>query len=87
MKVKLLALAFVVTVLALVSQPAAKASVFCPAYTCYQAIQNCVTSGGGPAEASTSETCYTLPTHAEYTIYIITCYHEESTTTYQECYR
>jgi uncharacterized membrane protein (GlpM family) len=87
MKTKLLVLMLLVTVLALASQPAAKAIGLCPAYTCFQAIQACVASGGGPAEASIGETCYTLPSHTEYSIYIITCYHEESTTTFQECYR
>ena len=48
MRAKLLVLMFAVTVLALASQPAAKASVFCPAYTCFDAGQACVNNGGAP---------------------------------------
>ena len=89
MRIKLLALVFVVTVLALASQPVAKASVFCPAYSCYQAIQNCVNSGRVLGSlVSTYETCYTLPSHTEYTIEILTCHDEDTNTdNYQECYR
>jgi hypothetical protein len=88
MKAKLLVLMLLVTALALASQLPAKASILCPPTTCYQAIQSCVAAGGGPSETSTGETCYTLPTHAEYSIYILYCYFPESnTTTFQECYR
>jgi hypothetical protein len=89
MKVKLLALAFVMTVLALTSQPAAQASVFCPAYSCYQALQNCLNGGGAPwSEVSINEACYTLPSHTEYTIYILTCYNDSTDSFHsQECYK
>jgi hypothetical protein len=89
MRVKLLALVFVVTVLALASQPEAKASVLCPAYTCSQSSQNCVTAGGVPgSEVSANEICYTLPNHVQYSVYILPCYHADTgTTRYQECYK
>jgi hypothetical protein len=88
MKVKLLALAFVMTVLALASQPAAKASIVCPAYTCYQVLQNCLNSGGAPWSEESFETCFTLPNHTEYTMYSLTCYNDSTDSFHsQECYR
>jgi hypothetical protein len=89
MRVKLLALVFVVTVLALTSQPAAQASVFCPAYTCYQALQNCLNGGGAPwSEVSINETCYTLPSSGDHDVDILTCYYDSTDSfQYQECYR
>ena len=89
MKMKLLALAFVMTVLALTSQPAAQASVFCPAYTCYQALQNCLNGGGAPwSETSINETCFTLPSSGDHDVYILTCYYDGTDSfQYQECYK
>jgi hypothetical protein len=89
MRIKLLALVFVVTVLALASQPAAKASIFCPAYSCYQAIQNCVNSGGELGSlVSINETCYTLPSSGDHEVDILTCHYESTNSNqYQECYR
>ena len=89
MKVKRLALAFVVTVLALASQPAAQASVFCPAYTCYQALQICLNGGGAPwSLTSINETCFTLASSGDHEVDILTCYYDSTDSfQYQECYR
>ena len=87
MRVKILVLMFAVTVLALASQPAAKASVFCPAYTCFDAGQACVNNGGAPIPGSSTETCYTLPTHDTYPMAIMYCYYSSTNTTQgQDCY-
>jgi hypothetical protein len=89
MRAKLLVLMFAVLVLALASQPAAKASVFCPAYTCYQALQNCLNGGGAPwSEVSINETCFTLPSSGDHDVYILTCHYDSTDSFhYQECYR
>jgi hypothetical protein len=87
MRAKLLVLMFAVTVLALSSQPAAKASVFCPAYYCFDVSQACVNGGGAPIPEGGTESCYTLPSHDTYTIQMVYCYHPSTnTTTAQECY-
>jgi hypothetical protein len=87
MRAKLLVLMFAVLVLALASQPAAKASVFCPAYTCFDAGQACVNNGGSPIPGSSTETCYTLPTHDTYPMGIMYCYYSSTNTTHgQDCY-
>ena len=87
MRVKLLVLMFAVTVLAIASQPAAKASVFCPAYTCFAAGQACQNNGGAPIPGSSTDTCYTLPTHDTYPMAIMYCYYSSTNTTQgQDCY-
>lgn len=88
MRVKLLALAFVVTVLALSSQRPAWAVGLCPAYSCYDYNAACANGGGYPAlPVNIGETCYTLPTHTVYDIAIASCFDPSTLATdYQECY-
>lgn len=87
MRVKLFVLLFAVTVLAFALQPAARASVFCPAYDCFTAGQACSDGGGAPIPEGGTESCYTLPNHDTYTIGMMYCYHPSTnTTSAQECY-